>query len=78
GDGTFTEVSAQAGLTALGSYYTANWVDFDNDGWLDLFVADRGNLQIGNAPNHLFRNKGDGTFQDVAALVGVTGTTEGS
>jgi hypothetical protein len=77
GDGTFTKVSAEAGLDAPGSYGAGNWVDFDNDGWLDLFVVDKGTLQSGNGPNHLFRNNGDGTFEDVAALVGVTGTTEG-
>jgi hypothetical protein len=78
GDGTFTEVSAEAGLTALGNYGTGNWVDFDNDGWLDLFVVHKGDFQTGNGPNRLFWNKGDGTFQDVAALVEVTGTTERS
>ncbi|MFB0534649.1 MAG: CRTAC1 family protein [Anaerolineae bacterium] len=77
GDGTFSEVSAEAGVDVPGNYRAANWVDSDNDGWLDLFVADKGNLAIGNPPNHLFRNNGDGTFQDVAALVGVEGTTEG-
>jgi hypothetical protein len=64
GDGTFTEVSAEANLNALGHYGTANWVDFDNDGWLDLFVVDKGDLQTGNNPNHLFHNNGDGTFKD--------------
>ena len=77
GDGTFTEVTTEAGMDVPGNYRAANWVDFDNDGWLDLFAVDRGNLEIGNPSNHLFRNSGDGTFQDVAALVGVEGTTEG-
>jgi hypothetical protein len=78
GDGTFTEVSAEAHLDIAEDYYNANWADFDNDGWLDLFVVARGNVVIGNAPDRLFRNNGDGTFQDVGALVGVEGTTEGA
>ncbi len=78
GDGTFTEVSAQAGVDVRGNYRSANWVDFDNDGWLDLYVTDKGNLAIGNGPNHLFCNNGDGTFQDVAEQVGLEGVTEGS
>jgi PKD repeat protein len=77
GDGTFTELSAEAGLSAPGNYRSANWIDFDNDGWLDLFVADQGTLQSGNGSNHLFHNSSDGTFEDVSALVGLEGTTEG-
>jgi hypothetical protein len=53
-------------------------VDFDNDGWLDLFVVDKGDFQTGNNPNHLFWNLGDGTFRDVAEQVGVGGTDERS
>jgi hypothetical protein len=45
---------------------------------LDLFVTDKGNLAIGNAPNHLFQNNGDGTFLDVTEQTGVAGTTVGS
>jgi hypothetical protein len=77
GDGTFTEVGAAAGVDVPGNYRSADWVDFDNDGWLDLFIPDKGNVAVGNGPNHLFHNKGDGTFEDVAGLVGVRGTTEG-
>ena len=51
--------------------------DYDNDGWLDLFVADNGVKNLGNAASdylgvkteaerpRLYRNKGDGTFEDV-------------
>ncbi|OGO68434.1 MAG: hypothetical protein A2Z49_08425 [Chloroflexi bacterium RBG_19FT_COMBO_56_12] len=78
GDDTFTEISQQAGLYALGNYGPGNWVDFDNDGWMDLFAADKGDLQTGNAPDHLFHNNADGSFTDVAILVGAGGETEGS
>jgi hypothetical protein len=41
--------------------------DFDRDGWLDFYVTNSGE----GSRNHLFRNKGDGTFEDVAAQMGV-------
>jgi hypothetical protein len=77
GNGAFTEVSTQAGIDVAGNYRSADWVDFDNDGWLDLFLADKGNLEMGNGPNLLFRNHADGTFEEVASQVGLEGTTEG-
>ncbi len=66
GNGTFSDVTAAAGL-ALPAYPTptAAWADYDNDGFVDLFVGNE------NAPGQLFRNKGDGTFADVAAAAGV-------
>jgi hypothetical protein len=65
GDGTFEDVSIQAGLTELIRTQTAVWADINNDGLLDLFV---GNEQ---GPSHLFLNNGDGTFQDISASAGV-------
>ncbi len=73
GDGAFEEVGAKAGV-ALNDYCTsAAALDYDRDGWPDLYVlvygpTDRGpNIQANNAPpNHLFRNNGDGTFTDVS------------
>jgi len=66
GDGTFENVTAHAGLKdptckALGVAV----VDFDDDGWPDLFVAND------TQPNRLYRNKRDGTFSDVAVAAGV-------
>jgi gliding motility-associated-like protein len=57
GDGTFTQI-ANAGdaVTDAANSRTANWVDYDNDGWLDLFVANQ------NSPDRIYRNNGDGTF----------------
>jgi hypothetical protein len=73
GDGTFEEVGGKAGV-ALNAYSTsAAAIDYDRDGWPDLYVLvygprDRGpNIQADNAPpNHLFHNNRDGTFTDVS------------
>ncbi|MEM6795788.1 MAG: VCBS repeat-containing protein, partial [Acidobacteriota bacterium] len=75
---TFTDVTAQAGLDyehgyAAGPNTEARRAtggvavgDYDRDGWLDLYAV-RGDL----GPNMLLRNRGDGTFSDVAAAAGV-------
>jgi hypothetical protein len=62
GDGTFTDVAASAGVDdPEGKGLSASWVDFDNDGWVDLYVAN----DVSN--NGVFRNLGNGTFADVGA-----------
>ncbi len=62
GDHTFKEVAAEAGVDDPKGYYgfAAAWVDVDDDGWIDLVVAND------STPNYLYRNKGDGTFQDIS------------
>jgi hypothetical protein len=67
GNGTFSDVTKKAGLWGPINSHSASWADFDNDGHLDLYVC------CDKSPNRLYRNKGDGTFQDVAAGAGVTG-----
>jgi hypothetical protein len=65
GDGRhFTDVTADAGLALEGVSRQASWVDYDNDGDLDLFAAFR------DRPNRLLRNDG-GRFTDVTAAAGV-------
>lgn len=69
GDGTFSDITRQSGTAADGSraYKTGVAVgDYDNDGWLDLYVTALG-------PNILYRNHGNGTFTDVTAAAGVAG-----
>ncbi len=65
GDGTFADVTRQAGLTHLFATQAAVWADINNDGLLDLFVGNE------KGPCHLYLNKGDGTFQDISVLAGV-------
>ena len=74
GDGTFTDVSAQAGVGDTQHYFGlgAVWSDFDNDGKLDLFVANDGE------PNYLYKNNGNGSFTDVAYQAGVAVNGNGS
>ena len=66
-DGTrslrFTDVTKASGIVATGSGMGAATGDFDNDGWIDLYVTKLGS-------NQLFRNNGDGTFTDVTAKAG--------
>jgi hypothetical protein len=70
GDGTFTDVTQQAGMMEPINTMAAVWADYDNDGWLDLFVCcERG-------PNRLYRNHRDGTFEEVAFFAGVRGKDE--
>jgi hypothetical protein len=60
GDGTFTDVSEKAGVNDPNGYYgfTSVFVDLNNDGKVDLLVADD------STPNYLYINKGNGTFED--------------
>jgi hypothetical protein len=66
GDGTFTDVTLQAGAPGKGWGVGAVAADYNNDGFVDLFVYNYG-------PNVLYRNNGDGTFTDVTAKAGVAG-----
>jgi hypothetical protein len=66
GDGTFTDVSEQAGVADKPGYYGlgAVFVDINNDGKPDLLVGND------STPNYLYLNKGDGTFEDVSYASG--------
>ncbi len=72
GDGTFVDARDAAGLTLPVAYspYGLVWNDYDDDGWVDLFVATYHLFD-----DQLWRNQGDGTFVDVAADVGVAHDT---
>ena len=66
GDGTFTDVSARAGVADTAGLYGLGvaLLDYDDDGRLDLFVAND------STPNYVYRNRGDGTFEDVSYASG--------
>ncbi len=65
GDGTFEDVTSRAGVSGEGHWGSGVAVaDYDQDGWPDILVTDFG-------PNVLYRNRGDGTFENVAAEAGV-------
>ena len=66
----FTDVTARSGIVAVGSGMGAATADYDNDGWIDLYVTSLGS-------NRMFRNNGDGTFSDVTTKTG-TGDTRWS
>src|SRR5262245_14804730 len=67
GDGTFTDVTQQAGIRDPGYYgFGVVFSDFDNDGWPDIYVAND------SVPNFLFHNKRDGTFEDVGLISGTS------
>ena len=64
---SFINVSDQAGITKEGSTVTHGiWADYDNDGNIDFF-------QAGKGLSYLYRNKGDGTFEEVSQRVGIDG-----
>jgi len=68
---SFIDISQEAGLTKTGS--TSGhviWADYDRDGLLDLFVP-------GNQLSYLYRNKGEGTFEEVSLLAGITKRNNG-
>jgi hypothetical protein len=73
GDGTFEDVSKKAGVDDPGHYLGMQgvWVDYDNDGWPDLYVTNDG------GPNYLYHNLHDGRFEEVALLAGAALSLDG-
>ncbi len=92
GDGTFTDVTERSGAKTPGWGASSAWFDMDNDGWLDLWVCGyviwepNLNFKCGGGdvpryciptlfdgqPSWLFRNRGDGTFEDVSQTAGIS------
>ncbi len=70
GDGTFTDVTEKAGLAGVGYSMGVAAGDYDNDGFVDLYVT-------GFNRNQLLHNNGDGTFTDVTEKAGVSGIVPG-
>ena len=95
GDGTFADVAPQLGMEDIAPGMSVAWADYDNDGWMDLYVGNmystagqrttmqpvfkqgaddavRSAYRRHSKGNTLFRNRGDGTFEDVSETAGVT------
>ena len=64
---TFTDVSQAAGVDDSGAGVGCAWADIDLDGNLDLYLANRTGTNGSTIPNRMYRNLGDGTFEDIAA-----------
>jgi hypothetical protein len=73
GDGTFTDASVKAGVSDPQARYgfASVFVDLDDDGWLDLVVAND------SVPNYLYHNRHDGTFEDISFASGFAVNDEG-
>ena len=66
GDGTFTDVAIDAGVTNDRFAKAVTWGDYDNDRLPDLYISNLGD------PNRLYHNRGDGTFEDVGTTSNVS------
>lgn len=71
GDGTFTDVTEDSGTGHIGNNTGVTWGDFDNDGLLDLYIVDAGDV-LGNRFNTLYHNIGNGKFEDITSVSGVS------
>jgi hypothetical protein len=65
GGGRFTDVTKEAGMLEPVNSNAACWADYDNDGWLDVFIG------CERQPNLLYHNRGNGTFEEVSARAGL-------
>jgi len=70
GDDSFTDVTIAANIYSERPTQTASWGDFNNDGWIDIFVGNE-SAEGTYYPSELFRNNGDGTFTEIAQSVGL-------
>lgn len=78
GDGTFTDVTESSGILSFHPTQTAVWADFNNNGWLDLFIGNE-STERSQHPAELYLNNKDGTFRNAARQGGVaiTGYNKG-
>ncbi len=83
GNGTFTDVTKESGMLSFHPTQTATWADFNNDGWLDVFIGNETTPGGEAHPCELYINNKNGTFTEMAAKAGcaitdyVKGVTSG-
>lgn len=83
GDGTFTDVTEESGLLSFHPTQTATWADFNNDGWLDVFIGNESTPGNDNHPCELYISNRNGKFTNMATQAGcavidfVKGVTSG-
>ena len=70
GDGTFSDVSVSSGTTGHNDTRTVTFVDYNNDGWLDIFSSHHDFYSYSNT---MLKNNGDGTFTNTAVSLGLSG-----
>ena len=78
GNLNLVDITIAAGLPTTNMYtYGASWGDYNNDGYLDVYVSNRDEVTF-TIPNFLYKNNGNGTFTDVSTLVGLNTTAHSS
>ena len=83
GNGTFTDVTKKSGLLSFHPTQTATWNDFNNDGWLDVFIGNETTDNMDSNPCEFYINNKDGTFTETSIQSGahinafVKGVTSG-
>ncbi len=70
GEGSFRDVTKEAGLLSFHPTQTATWFDYDGDGWIDLFIGNE-TTEGDTHASELYHNNGDGTFSEVAQQSGI-------
>jgi hypothetical protein len=66
GNGTFDDVTEEAGVLSFHPTQTATWLDYNGDGWLDLFIGNETSGKDAPQPCELFRNNANGSFTEIA------------
>ena len=72
GDGTFTDVTEEAGLLSFHPTQASRWFDYDGDGWLDVFIGNESLDPKDPDWCELYRNNGNGTFTECAKASGIS------
>ncbi|WP_411767179.1 FG-GAP-like repeat-containing protein [Winogradskyella sp. A3E31] len=68
----FEDITSSAGFPSTDlNTYGASWGDYNNDGFLDVFISNRDPIVSSVTPNYLYKNNGDGTFTDVSVEAGI-------